>query len=116
MNAKKLFGKNLRKYRKNSGLSQEQLAEKAGVSAKHIGSLETGSSFVSAELFETLCSILKVRAQFFFVEEDEILVEQFPLNLIDDVVKKHLARTDKSIRKELKSKILAFRNSPNSQK
>ncbi|MCH5282333.1 MAG: helix-turn-helix transcriptional regulator [Treponema sp.] len=116
MDAKKLFGKNLRKYRKNSGFSQEQLAEKAGVSAKHIGSLETGSSFVSAELFETLCSILKVRAQFFFVEEDEILVEQFPLNLIDDVVKKHLARTDNSIRKELKLKILAFRNSPNATK
>jgi transcriptional regulator with XRE-family HTH domain len=37
-----LFGDHLRHYREQAGLTQEQLAEKAGVTAKAIGVLERG--------------------------------------------------------------------------
>lgn len=105
MDTKKLFGKNLRKYRKAAGLSQEQLAAKSGVSAKHICSLETGVSFVSAELLDTLCLIVNVRPQFFFVEEENV-AGKLPPNLIDEIANSILSNVGTIITQELKSKLL----------
>ena len=38
----KIFGKILRKFRKKSGLTQEQLAEQLGISLKYISRIENG--------------------------------------------------------------------------
>lgn len=45
-----LFGQNVKKYRKLAGLNQEQLAERLGVSQKHLSIIETGAQFASASL------------------------------------------------------------------
>lgn len=37
------FGRTLRKLRRDSDLSQEALAARAGISAKHVGELERGT-------------------------------------------------------------------------
>lgn len=68
MDVKKLFGQNLRTLRKQNGLSQEELAEKTNVSAKHIGALETGSSFVSSDLLERFSELLDQPVAAFFVD------------------------------------------------
>ncbi len=68
MTAKELFGTNLRARRKACNLSQEELAEKANVSAKHIGALESGKSFVSADLLDTFSALLHVPVAAFFCE------------------------------------------------
>ncbi len=68
MDVKKLFGQNLRARRKQCGLSQEELAEKTNVSAKHIGALETGSSFVSSDLLERFSTLLDQPVAAFFVD------------------------------------------------
>lgn len=47
---KVMFGKRLRQLRKKSGLSQEKLAEKMGMSVDQIGHLERGN----ATTFDTL--------------------------------------------------------------
>lgn len=48
-----LLGQNIKKYREQKGLSQNQLAELVGLSREHIGSVETGNDFLSLrKLFE----------------------------------------------------------------
>ena len=51
------FGKRLQQIRKEKGLTQEKLAELAGVHEKHISKLELGTYKPS---FDTLSKILKV--------------------------------------------------------
>lgn len=55
-----LFGKNLKKYRKSAGLTQEQLSEKLEITQKHLSMLETGSQFASAPLISKICGVLEV--------------------------------------------------------
>ncbi len=108
MDIKKLFGANLRKYRKERALSQEELAEKADVSVKHIGALESGSSFVSAELLQTFCSILNVPPNFFFADESSIDLNGFPLYVVEQIVRGRLNQSASIISQEIKQKIMAF--------
>lgn len=67
---KKVFGQNLRKYRKRKGFSQEKLAELVGLGQKSISPIENGSSFISMEKFEKLCEVLEVEPfQLFLTNE-----------------------------------------------
>ena len=56
------IGMNIRKYRKQRKLSQEQLAEKAGLSTNYIGMLERGEKTPSLETFLKIANILDVSA------------------------------------------------------
>lgn len=47
MEAKVIFGSNVRRIRKSIGLSQEKLAEKIGIHRTYIGSIERGERNVS---------------------------------------------------------------------
>ncbi len=55
-----LLGSNVRKYRKEARLTQEQLAEQLKISQKHLSIIETGTQFASAGLIEKLAETLKV--------------------------------------------------------
>lgn len=50
--------------RKNMGLSQEQLAEKCGLSTSFLGHIERGSRKMSLETLVTLCSVLNMSADY----------------------------------------------------
>ena len=52
--AAKILGENVKIYRKRQGWTQEQLAEKTGLSREYIGSIEIGASWVGQA---SLCSI-----------------------------------------------------------
>lgn len=98
MEVKSLFGANLKFYRKQCGLSQEQLAEKAKVSAKHIGALETGISFVSAELLQSFSEILNVPvSDFFIVSPEEKTDRQKDSGLIEEINKIVSKKMDEAI-------------------
>ena len=56
MNKDNSFGKKLQQIRKSKGLTQEKLAELAGVHEKHISKLELGTYKPS---FDTLSKIVK---------------------------------------------------------
>jgi transcriptional regulator with XRE-family HTH domain len=45
--AKAIFGSNVRRIRKSLGLSQEELAEKIGIHRTYIGSIERGERNIS---------------------------------------------------------------------
>ena len=56
--ADKTFGDNLSKSRKKAGLSQEELAEKMGLTRQTISKWETGASVPDVEELQRLCAAL----------------------------------------------------------
>lgn len=55
----KLIGKRLRAIRKRKGYTQEQLAERADISAQHCSGIETGGAKVSLPALVRLCNALE---------------------------------------------------------
>lgn len=64
MNIKLLFGKKVKEYRIKSSMTQEELAEKIGISAKSLSQIELGNNFVSAETLDAICSALNTNLIF----------------------------------------------------
>ncbi len=64
------FAKNLRKIRKSRNLTQEKLAELAGVDFRYISFLENAKSFPSGDLIEKLAAALNIDCSDFFKFED----------------------------------------------
>lgn len=56
----KIFGKILRKFRKKSGLTQEQLAEQLGISLKYISRIENGNNGIKTQTLIKYMNILKI--------------------------------------------------------
>ena len=82
MNIKKLFGKKVKEKRIGLGLTQEQLAEKAGISPKSLSQIELGNNFVSADNLEMICNALNVTPKDLFdFNKNEIIN-------ISDIIKK----------------------------
>ena len=57
---KNKFGKRLRKLRRNSDITQEELAEKIGVSSNFISQLERGINAPSFEVLAKLAEVFEV--------------------------------------------------------
>lgn len=77
------IGQRIRKIRKARGLSQEQLAERVGISITHMSHIETGNTKLSLEVFAQLVSVLEARA-------DEVLFEQpdaVRTQALDDIIR-----------------------------
>jgi transcriptional regulator with XRE-family HTH domain len=65
-----IFAQNLRAYRRQCGLTQAQLAEKADVSTHHIGMLELRRNYPTFDLVERLAAALNIEMYELFVEPD----------------------------------------------
>lgn len=65
------IGQRIRKTRRARGLSQETLAEQAGISVTHMSHIETGNTKLSLPVLVELAEALEVRT-------DELLFEQSP--------------------------------------
>jgi transcriptional regulator with XRE-family HTH domain len=55
-----LLAKNIKKYRKIRGFSQEDLAERAKTSLTHIGMIEIGRKFPSVRMLEQIAEALGI--------------------------------------------------------
>ena len=55
-----IFGQNVQKYRKAIGLSQEQLADKAGMHRTYIGMIERAEKNVTLRNIQKLANALEV--------------------------------------------------------
>ena len=60
MKLKKIFSNNIRKYRIKQNLSQEELAEKAGLHRTYIGSVERGERNITINVMEKICIALEM--------------------------------------------------------
>lgn len=56
----KQLAENMRLYRKQKGLTQEELAEKAGTATNYIGTIEIGKKFPSPKMIEKIAAALEV--------------------------------------------------------
>ena len=61
MNILKVIGNNVRMLRKNMGLSQEALADLAGVHRTYIGAVERGEVNISALSVVKIAKVLKIK-------------------------------------------------------
>lgn len=55
------IGQRIRKFRKACNLSQEQLAEKTGISTTHMSHIETGNTKLSLPVFVEIAKVLSVQ-------------------------------------------------------
>jgi len=107
MQLRDVFVKNLRKCRRERGISQATLAEKCGTSTSYIGQIEIGNRFPSLELIEKLAKVLQIRPHLlFFIESDNDSDEQIlkkKKDTISDTMKEELTkRLTDAIRKVVK--------------
>ena len=63
------IGQRIRKNRKALGLSQEELAEKIGISSTHMSHIETGNTKLSLPVLVSVSKVLEVRT-------DELLFDE----------------------------------------
>lgn len=67
--ARKIFGDNLLRFRKQKAMSQEELGFKSGLHRTYIGSVERGSQNVSVDNIYKLAAGLGVEPTVFFEKQ-----------------------------------------------
>ena len=65
----KVFGTNLKKYRKKKGLSQEAFAEKCGMHRTYISAIECYKRSISLENIQRIADALEIETYKLFIEE-----------------------------------------------
>ena len=76
------LGYRLRTLRQGAGLTQEQLAEKVGVSTQQIQKYESGRDNISTEKLQQFAAVFSVPEQEFFSETGEVI----PLQVSEQVL------------------------------
>ena len=78
MNIKQEFGKKIKEKRILRKLTQEQLAERIGISPKSLSQIELGNNFVTADNIEKICNSLNISPKSLFdfsIEHSDELLE-----------------------------------------
>lgn len=71
MDIVKVFGTNLKKYRKQKGLSQEKFAEKCGLHRTYISDIECFKRSISLENIQRIADAFEIETYKLFVENNE---------------------------------------------
>lgn len=69
MDIKKRFGFRLKKLRREAGISQETLANLAGIDRTYLPDIEKGNRNVSITIVEKLSKALKISIKEFFIDD-----------------------------------------------
>lgn len=69
MNILNIYGKNLKKFRLEKNVSQEELALRCNLNRNFIGLIERGQRGISLKNIETISKILNIEIYKFFLEE-----------------------------------------------
>lgn len=71
-----VFGTNLRRYRQQLGLSQEQLAEKSGLHRTYISAIERFQRSIALENIQRIANALEIDTYLLFVDNENIREEK----------------------------------------
>ena len=87
---KEILAKNLKKHRQRLGITQPELAERAGLSTHYLGMIEIARNFPTADVLERLASALEIKPNELFSVSDspEIAMEQLQQTIIDMIDKR----------------------------
>ena len=109
-NVKEILAQNLKKHRKRLGITQPELAEKAGLSTNYVGMIEVARNFPTADVLERLAAALGIKSNELFSVSDspEIALEQLQQAILDSLDKR-LNNLDQTIEHAL-DKALEKRN------
>jgi len=88
---RKLLAKNIKRGRDLLGISQMQLAERAGCSASYLGDIETGKKFPAATMFGKIAEALNFRPYQLLLEDDDELRRAENMVLIKQELETKLA-------------------------
>ncbi len=66
------MARRLRRFRHQSGLTQEELAARAGLNRNYIGMIEREENSPTVDTLEKLAAVLKIEPQLFFVDDELI--------------------------------------------
>jgi transcriptional regulator with XRE-family HTH domain len=69
MELREIVARNLRRLRHEKGLSQEELAHRAGINRNYIGMLEREEHAATVDMLEKLAEILEIDPTAFFDRE-----------------------------------------------
>jgi transcriptional regulator with XRE-family HTH domain len=100
---KGLIGKRIQKIRKIKGLTQEKIAEHAGVSPKYISSIERGKANPTLDLLIILAEIMHVTVADFFDIADEIIGKKELRHLLNALTRNANEQTLRSTIRILRS-------------
>ena len=90
------FGENLKLIRKSRKISQEDLAEKLGVSRQSVSKWETGENYPSMQNIMCLCTIFKCQI-------NELVHEDFvDINFLDDEIKMSIVKFKNDEQRKMK--------------
>ena len=83
-NIKELLAQNLKKHRKRLGITQPELAERAGLSTNYLGMIEVAKNFPTADVLERLAKALGIKPNELFSVSDshEIAMEQLQMAIL----------------------------------
>ncbi len=70
------IGQKIRKFRKIQGLSQEELAEKIGISTTHMSHIETGNTKLSLSVFVDIANALNVQTDDLLNDRDIVRTDR----------------------------------------
>ena len=101
VNIRKIFGENVKRYRKQQGFSQEQLAEKLEISTNHLSVIETGTKFVTYKLLEKIILELDVLPSSLFQSTQTALNDNSLQNRINNVINQEIELTSERIKAKL---------------
>ena len=90
------IGKNIRKYRLEKNLRQEDLAERAGLSTNYIGMVERGEKIPALETFVTILNVLEVSADVILAD---VLVTGYTVK--DSLLAEKMAKLSKDERERI---------------
>lgn len=99
MDIRTVLGQNLRFYRKNAGLSQEDLAEKLNISQNHLDLIERGKQFVSYTLLEKIITVLKLKSTALFYIEKHTGTDLSVAGAREEIIKEELRKAYSRIKK-----------------
>jgi len=99
---KKIFGANVKYYRKKRHFSQEKLAEILKITPKHLSTIETGATFVSAKLLEEITEHLSVSASALFYSVDDISIDDSLYGKIDQIIDEHYSKANEEAKKGIR--------------
>ena len=100
-NLKEILAQNLKKNRRKLGITQPELAERAGLSTHYLGMIEIARNFPTVDVLERLAAALGIKSNelFSIADSPERAMEQLQQAIVDNVNYAIETALDKAIEK-----------------